>query len=81
MNAIGPVEPGDGTRPSATPPLPHGPRDPLGSHRRHLARLYGDHRRTVLAALTAATVLTAGVLLHTTRPRQPPPPHHRSRPM
>ncbi|MET8215372.1 Tat pathway signal sequence domain protein [Streptomyces hirsutus] len=74
MSAIGPVEPGGETRPSAPPPLPHGPRGPLGSHHGHLARLYGRHRRTVLAALTAAAVLTAGVLLYTTRPRQPPPP-------
>ncbi|MFD3732341.1 Tat pathway signal sequence domain protein [Streptomyces sp. NPDC058632] len=74
MNAVGPVEPGDGTRPLATPPFPRAPRGPLGSRHERLARLYGRHRRTVLTALTAATVLTAGVLLHATRPRQPPPP-------
>ncbi|GAB2774316.1 hypothetical protein GCM10027073_03810 [Streptomyces chlorus] len=77
MNAIGPVEPGDETLPLATPPLSHGPRGrrgPLGSRLERLTRLYGRHRRTVLATLTAATVLAAGVLLHATRPRQPPPP-------
>lgn len=75
MNALGPVEPGDGTRPLASsPPHPHGPRGPFGSRHGRLTRLYGRHRRPVLAALTAAAVLAAGVLLHLTRPRQPPPP-------
>ncbi|SDC26096.1 hypothetical protein SAMN05216505_101960 [Streptomyces prasinopilosus] len=71
MNALGPVEPGDGTRPLNAPPRPGGP---LGSRHGRLARLYGRHRRPVLAALGAAAVLASGVLLHLTRPRQPPPP-------
>ncbi|ODA72180.1 hypothetical protein APS67_003593 [Streptomyces sp. AVP053U2] len=80
MNAVGPVEPGDGTRPPSAPPLPRGPRGLLGflgflgSRRECLTRRYGRHRRTVLVALTAAAVLAAGTLLHVTRPRQPPPP-------
>lgn len=70
MNAIGPVEPGGETRPLPPPPR-RGPRAP---RRGRLTVLYGRHRRTVLAALTAAAVLAAGALLHLTRPRQPPPP-------
>ncbi|MFF9261402.1 Tat pathway signal sequence domain protein [Streptomyces longwoodensis] len=65
MNAIGPVEPGEGT----AVPRPAG-RRPVTGRDRHPTPL---RRRPLAAALTAALVLAAAVCLYATRPDVPPP--------
>lgn len=63
MNAIGPVEPGEGTQghPLATP-------EPAGPATRPLARLYTAHRRAAHALLAAALLAAGGGYLYATRP-------------
>ncbi|WP_416978458.1 Tat pathway signal sequence domain protein [Streptomyces sp. T028] len=79
MSGIGPVEPGEGTHAWETLPTgpatgaptpPAHPRTPLTRFSRFSwpSRLYAAHRRTTLAALTAAALLAGAALLHATRP-------------
>lgn len=81
MSGIGPIEPGEGTHawdapapgepPAGTrPPTGGSPAPPPDSLRTRLSRLPTTHRRTVLAALTAAGVLAGAALLYATRPQE-----------
>ncbi|MFF8998472.1 Tat pathway signal sequence domain protein [Streptomyces achromogenes] len=72
MGAVGPLEPGEGTRAWDGGRGPRTPR-PGGRTRAALAAWYVRHRRRALAALLAAALLGGGGLLYATRPRQPPP--------
>lgn len=75
MNAIGPVEPGDGTRETRAAR----PTDPTAAPVRPRP-LLTRRRRTLLALAAATIVAAAGLGLYLTRPRppEPPPPLHPS---
>jgi hypothetical protein len=72
VSGVGPVEPGEGTRPRDTleadsPVLPRRPRG-------RLTQWYDRHRRAALGAVMAVVLLAAGSYLYLTRPHKPPPP-------
>lgn len=67
MSGVGPVEPGEGTRPQDAPPAPP-------ARRGSLAARLERHRRAVLGALLTSAVLASGGYLYVTRPRPEPPP-------
>ncbi|MFJ3493977.1 Tat pathway signal sequence domain protein [Streptomyces sp. NPDC086091] len=66
MSGVGPVEPGEGTRPRED----DGPVR-IGAVRRRAARLPARGRRAAIGALTAAALLAAGGVLYATRPSAP----------
>jgi hypothetical protein len=74
VNAIGPLEPGEGTRAwGAGDPAGRAP-GPASRIRRAAAARYGRHRRAALALAAAAVLLGGGGYLYATRPRQEAPP-------
>lgn len=72
MSGVGPVEPGEGTRPGDAPDREAPPL--LVRPRGRLAGRYDRHRRAVLTAAAAAVLLAGGGYLYATRPQMPPPP-------